>query len=452
MRIAIEGCCHGEVETIYNSLVHIEQKTNSKIDLLLCCGDYEALRNQSDLKSLAVKDKYRQMGSFYKYYSGELVAPILTLVIGGNHESSNYFSELPNGGWLAPNIYYMGRSGVVTFGGLRIMGISGIYKQYDYQKGYYERKPFSEDHIRSIYHVREMDILKLSALSVPRLDIAFSHDWPLSIVEYGNKAKLLKQKKGFEEDINKDALGNPATLQLLRLHKPKFWFSGHCHVKFPAVYPHTTKQDQQNSNENLTANTSDNDDSNNVLETRFLALDKVLPNRDFLQVLDFEAKGSLKLCYDIQWLLILAKTQAQVKQHTKSTASPLNPNDFKNLYTVEEIERFEGRFELLHQLKNPNNNNKEFSKQDILEIPKNFVQNAYCHNANDLKNICAFDDPYFDNPQEIVLNNLINVLSSNTEINEETLKQLNVETFSKSVSQQNKKIKYVDDSEINIDD
>jgi hypothetical protein len=29
-----------------------------------------------------------------RYYSGEKVAPVLTLVIGGNHEASNYMWEL----------------------------------------------------------------------------------------------------------------------------------------------------------------------------------------------------------------------------------------------------------------------------------------------------------------------------------------------------------------------
>jgi hypothetical protein len=40
------------------------------------------------------------------------VAPILTLFVGGNHESSGFMAELPNGGWVAPNIYFMGYSSV----------------------------------------------------------------------------------------------------------------------------------------------------------------------------------------------------------------------------------------------------------------------------------------------------------------------------------------------------
>ena len=43
-----------------------------------------------------------------RYYSGEKKAPVLTIFIGGNHEASNYLQELPYGGWVAPNIYYLG--------------------------------------------------------------------------------------------------------------------------------------------------------------------------------------------------------------------------------------------------------------------------------------------------------------------------------------------------------
>lgn len=71
--------------------------------------------------------------SFHKYYSGEAVAPVLTLFIGGNHEAANHLHELFYGGWVAPNIYYMGAAGVVNLGGVRIAGLTGIYKSNDYK-------------------------------------------------------------------------------------------------------------------------------------------------------------------------------------------------------------------------------------------------------------------------------------------------------------------------------
>ncbi|EGC37717.1 hypothetical protein DICPUDRAFT_86844 [Dictyostelium purpureum] len=470
MKIAIEGCCHGEIETIYNSLVNIEKVTNSKVDLLICCGDYEALRNQNDLKSLAVKPKYRTMGSFYKYYSGKVKAPILTLVVGGNHESSNYFSELNDGGWLCENIYYMGRSNVVNFGGLRIGGISGIFKEYDYQKGYFETKPFSENHQRSIYHLREFDVFKMMQLGVPRLDIVFSHDWPLGIVDYGNKEALLRFKKGLIENIENGELGNPATMALLKHLKPKFWFSAHLHVKFAALYPHVNENDQ----ELIKAPNSDTDDSNNVLNTRFLALDKVLPNRDFLQVLQFEEKAPLKLCYDPQWLIIQSKTKHIKENYTSYNPQPLDPNLFTNLLTPEDIEKIEGRLIEIYKLKNNINDNNEITIQDALEIKQeNYIKNTYCHDPDNFSPL-TYLPPAFENPQDIVYQNLLKVISNDSPITPEIVKELDVNTYAGNLEEiQKEQLKanqeqrqeqrqekrqhelqqqYKDDAEISLDD
>ena len=109
MKIAIEGCCHGELDAIYAAIAHLETVEGVKIDLLICCGDFQAVRNLDDLECMSVPDKYKELGTFYKYYSGEKTAPIPTLFIGGNHEASNYLWELYYGGYVAPNIYYVGR-------------------------------------------------------------------------------------------------------------------------------------------------------------------------------------------------------------------------------------------------------------------------------------------------------------------------------------------------------
>lgn len=40
-----------------------------------------------------------------------------------------------HGGWICPNIYFLGFAGVVNFGGLRIGGISGIHKPHHFNMG-----------------------------------------------------------------------------------------------------------------------------------------------------------------------------------------------------------------------------------------------------------------------------------------------------------------------------
>lgn len=65
------------------------------------------------------------------------------------------------GGWVCKNIYYLGHTGVIRVGGLRIGGVSGIHYGRDYRRGYYEQEPFTYEMIRSAYHYREFEIEKL---------------------------------------------------------------------------------------------------------------------------------------------------------------------------------------------------------------------------------------------------------------------------------------------------
>ncbi|XP_004588461.2 lariat debranching enzyme [Ochotona princeps] len=292
MRVAVAGCCHGELDKIYETLALAERRGPGPVDLLLCCGDFQAVRNEADLRCMAVPPKYRHMQTFYRYYSGEKKAPVLTIFIGGNHEASNHLQELPYGGWVAPNIYYLGLAGVVKYRGVRIGGLSGIFKSHDYRKGHFECPPYNSSTIRSIYHVRNIEVYKLKQLKQP-VDIFLSHDWPRSIYHYGNKKQLLKAKSFFRQEVENNTLGSPAASELLEHLQPAYWFSAHLHVKFAAVMLHEAKDKGQPAR-----------------STRFLALDKCLPHRDFLQVLEIEHDPSAAavLEYDVEWLAVLRAT------------------------------------------------------------------------------------------------------------------------------------------------
>lgn len=94
------------------------------------------------------------------------MAPVLTIFIGGNHEASNHLQELSYGGWAAPNIYYMGLAGVINVGGIRIGGLSGIYKSNDYMRGRFEKQPYTEQTKRSVYHIRQLEVFRLKQVNI----------------------------------------------------------------------------------------------------------------------------------------------------------------------------------------------------------------------------------------------------------------------------------------------
>ncbi|KAI0096853.1 lariat debranching enzyme, C-terminal domain-containing protein [Hypoxylon sp. NC0597] len=235
VRIAVEGCGHGTLDAIYSSVAaSCKRRGWDHVDLLIIGGDFQAARNAADLSVMAVPQKYRQLGDFPEYYSGRKKAPYLTIFIAGNHEASSHLWELYYGGWVAPNIYYLGAANVLRFGPLRIAAMSGIWKGYDYRKPHHERLPFNQDDIKSFYHVREIDVRKLLLLR-EQVDIGLSHDWPREIEKYGNSNALWKMKPDFERESLDGTLGNPAAAYVMDRLRPAYWFSAHLHCKYAAI-------------------------------------------------------------------------------------------------------------------------------------------------------------------------------------------------------------------------
>ncbi|BGP13568.1 lariat debranching enzyme [Rhodosporidiobolus nylandii] len=239
LKLAIIGCSHGTLDEIYASVERADEELRKKGERE---ADVVAMRNTSDLETMACPPKYRSLGHFYQYYAGEKQAKKLTIVIGGNHESSGFLWELYHGGWLAPNIYFLGFAGSVLIDGwLRLSGASGIWKGGDFRKGHFETVPYDNSTIRSVYHIREYDVARLLQLknrpSAP-IDVFLSHDWPLGIEQHGDTQALVREKPFFRDEIERNALGSPPLHALLTALKPRYWFSAHLHVKFAALFKH----------------------------------------------------------------------------------------------------------------------------------------------------------------------------------------------------------------------
>eukprot|EP00980_Cylindrotheca_fusiformis_P028690 scaffold22638_cov138-Cylindrotheca_fusiformis.AAC.2 len=199
--------------------------------------------------------------------------------------------------------------------------------------------------------------------SEDRLAIMVSHDWPLGIYQHGNVQELLQKKPFFRAEVERNELGSLPNREILDAIKPKRWFSAHLHVKFEATVVHcasntqpvsaanqtmelvpsqvSAKETADNSSDNATAlleetskeTTTKQEDSSqfqketifqslessntcatpNLTEqmTKFLALDKCLPRRQYLSIVNIpkpsdEEAGRLE--YDPEWLAIVRKT------------------------------------------------------------------------------------------------------------------------------------------------
>ncbi|KDN64051.1 putative lariat debranching enzyme domain-containing protein [Colletotrichum sublineola] len=235
VRIAIEGCGHGTLNAIYAAVAaSCEARGWDGVDLLIIGGDFQAARNAADLTVMSVPAKYRELGDFWEYYAGRRTAPYLTVFAGGNHEAASHMWELFYGGWAAPNIYYLGAANVLRLGPLRIAGMSGIWKGFDYRKAHHERLPMGPDEIKSFYHVREVDVRKL-LLVREQVDVGISHDWPRAIERWGDEKALWRMKPDFERESKDGTLGNVAAEYVCDRLRPPYWFSAHLHCKFAAL-------------------------------------------------------------------------------------------------------------------------------------------------------------------------------------------------------------------------
>ncbi|KAG6058367.1 hypothetical protein E4U17_000081 [Claviceps sp. LM77 group G4] len=235
VRVAVEGCGHGTLDAIYDAVGKAcKDRGWDDVDILIIGGDFQAVRNAADLTIMSCPVKYRRLGDFKDYYSGKRKAPYLTIFVGGNHEASSHLWELYYGGWVAPNIYYMGAANVLRFGPLRIAGMSGIWKGFDYNRPHLERLPFNKDDVKSFYHVREVDVRKLLLMRT-QVDVGISHDWPRHIEKHGDSAELFRKKPFFREDSEKGQLGSVAAEYVMDRLRPPYWFSAHLHTKFAAI-------------------------------------------------------------------------------------------------------------------------------------------------------------------------------------------------------------------------
>jgi lariat debranching enzyme len=142
---------------------------------------------------------------------------------------------------------------------------------------------------------------------------------------------------------------------LLHHLQPNYWFSAHLHVKYAAIVPHEsfsndntydlkyfkhTKSFTQFHSPVVSATDvkqwmetelkeaeADNTSHNHTRLTRFLALDKCLPKRHFIQYVNIPNRTAGNLTYDREWLGIVKATHQFLPSGSNIPISKLG--DFK---------------------------------------------------------------------------------------------------------------------------
>ncbi len=59
VNIAVQGCAHGDLDSIYQEIVRVQTTSGKQVDLLIISGDFESMRDILDLQSLAAPEKYK---------------------------------------------------------------------------------------------------------------------------------------------------------------------------------------------------------------------------------------------------------------------------------------------------------------------------------------------------------------------------------------------------------
>lgn len=259
---------------------------------------------------------------------------------------------------------------VVNYKGIRIGGISGIHKEYDYYKGHFENTPYTDHSMRSVYHYRQQDIIRLKQIS-GSIDIMMSHDWPNEVAYYGNAEDLCLHKPHFRVQNVENRLGSPPLLELLNQLKPSYWFSGHLHCKFEAVVPHEGAR-----------------------ETKSMRSGKWNQSRSFLQFVEVNEKEntSEELEYDLEWLTILHVTKHLMNVQPRSHRIGISNLRLSNLRS----NFVPSSKEILKRFRND------------LVIPKNFERTAEVYNPSS-PSLQPYQPKPILNPQSSLLCNLFDI-------------------------------------------
>jgi hypothetical protein len=243
--IAAVGDVHGHHHRMVALVEQAAAGAGLRPDVVVQVGDFEPHRGPADVETMAAPARYRKLGDFPDFFEGRASFPWPVLFVGGNHEPYGFLDGLAAGAEIAPGCRWIGRAGLVEHRGLRVAGLSGVFREDCWVEG---RPPHAQMHRqkkkRYTGYTPE-DIASLLDLgSGARPDLLLLHEWPRMTLGPAECAQL----RGFAgEDRSGDDLpdlrrigavvGSAQALELALLLEPRLVLCGHVHAPLRATLP-----------------------------------------------------------------------------------------------------------------------------------------------------------------------------------------------------------------------
>ena len=223
---AAVGDVHGHMHAMVRVLSGWEASTRNSLSFVVQVGDFEPIRYEDDLNSMAVPAKYRAIGDFPDFFNGRATFPWPVYFIGGNHEPYGLLDAIPEGGRVIHHCTYVGRAGVIEAGGLRIAGLSGIFLAEAFER----RRPRLEDlgktSKKEFTYFRKEDVDRVAGFD--SIDILVVHEWPDGVIapEDADEFENIRRSSRY------DAVGNEYARLLMEVLEPRLVLCGHMHKRY----------------------------------------------------------------------------------------------------------------------------------------------------------------------------------------------------------------------------
>ncbi len=224
---AAVGDLHGQVYEMLSLLKEWKSKHCQSLAFILQVGDFEPHRDRVDLATMDAPSKYKKLGDFPDFYAGKSQFDCPIWFIGGNHEPYGFLDRIPQGAEIVPNCHYLGRVGSIELAGLKIVGISGIYREELFEQ--INRASVEEINYRSNsdyigFIESEVD----RVLDWGRADILLLHEWPTNIIAPRDREYFARYY--FSQKYEK--VGNEYARLLVEALRPKLVLCGHMHKSY----------------------------------------------------------------------------------------------------------------------------------------------------------------------------------------------------------------------------